>query len=81
MRLSDLIADLPGIRKVEGGDPEVTGVSTDTRTLRPGDLFAAITGGGLEDRHKWVDAAVAAGAVAVLVQEPTRVEQATIFNS
>ncbi|HXT08078.1 MAG TPA: Mur ligase domain-containing protein, partial [Roseiarcus sp.] len=47
-----------------------TGVSIDTRTLQPGDLFVAIKG-DTHDGHDHVARAFAAGAVAALVSRPT----------
>lgn len=44
---------------------QATGVSIDTRTLQPGDLFVALT--DLRDGHDFVAAALAAGAAAALV--------------
>ena len=51
------------------GRPESTveGVSTDTRTLKQGDLFVALKGGSF-DGHDFVDEAVSGGAAAVLVE-------------
>ena len=46
-------------------DWQASGVSIDTRTLRPGDLFVALTAG--RDGHDFVAAALAGGAVAALV--------------
>ena len=46
----------------------VTGVSIDSRTLRPGDLFLALRGEHF-DGHDYVQAALAAGASAVVVEE------------
>ncbi|MBM3542795.1 MAG: UDP-N-acetylmuramoyl-tripeptide--D-alanyl-D-alanine ligase, partial [Alphaproteobacteria bacterium] len=43
-----------------------TGVSIDSRTLAPGDLFVAIKGASL-DGHNFVAKALAAGAAAALV--------------
>jgi len=50
------------------GDPDtkVTGVSTDTRTLQPGDLFFALTGES-SDGHKFLADALAKGASGVVV--------------
>jgi UDP-N-acetylmuramoyl-tripeptide--D-alanyl-D-alanine ligase len=42
-----------------------TGVSIDTRTLRPGDLFVALV--GETDGHRWVRAALDRGAAGALV--------------
>ena len=44
----------------------VRGVSIDTRSLEPGDLFVALPGSG-RDGHDFVDAAFATGATAALV--------------
>jgi UDP-N-acetylmuramoyl-L-alanyl-D-glutamate--2,6-diaminopimelate ligase len=54
---------------VEGVAEAVTlsGVSDDSRSIAPGDLFCAWTGTG-EDSHAYVAAAVQAGAVAALVE-------------
>ncbi|MGY9015761.1 MAG: Mur ligase family protein, partial [Rhodospirillales bacterium] len=48
------------------GEWSATGVSIDSRTLKPGDLFIAIEGPNF-DGHKFVDDALSKGAVAALV--------------
>jgi UDP-N-acetylmuramoyl-tripeptide--D-alanyl-D-alanine ligase len=47
---------------------QVRGISIDTRTLEPGDLFVAL--GGARDGHDFVDQAMAAGAAGVLASRP-----------
>ena len=47
----------------------VTGVSIDTRTIHPGDLFFALRGEH-SDGHEYVKAAFERGAVATVVSEP-----------
>jgi len=47
------------------GDWAATGVSIDTRTLAPGDLFVALT--AARDGHEFVAAALARGAAAAMV--------------
>ncbi|PQO23741.1 UDP-N-acetylmuramoyl-tripeptide--D-alanyl-D-alanine ligase, partial [Rhodobacteraceae bacterium WD3A24] len=47
------------------GDWAATGVSIDSRTLRPGDLFVALT--AARDGHDFVAEALAAGAAAAMV--------------
>ncbi len=55
--------------RASGGLPSgVTGISIDTRTLEPGDLFFAITG-DTSDGHDYVERAFAAGAAAAVVDE------------
>jgi UDP-N-acetylmuramoyl-L-alanyl-D-glutamate--2,6-diaminopimelate ligase len=46
---------------------EISGLSSDSRKTKPGDLFAALTG-TLSDGRAFVDKAVAAGAVAILAE-------------
>jgi UDP-N-acetylmuramoyl-tripeptide--D-alanyl-D-alanine ligase len=46
----------------------VDGVSTDTRTLRPGDVFVALRGERF-DGHRFIGAAAEAGAAAVVAEE------------
>ncbi|MDQ0462258.1 UDP-N-acetylmuramoyl-L-alanyl-D-glutamate--2,6-diaminopimelate ligase [Caulobacter ginsengisoli] len=62
MRLSQLI---------EGevsGDPEITGVTADSRRVKPGVLFAAMPGSKVDGRS-FIPAALAAGAAAVLAPD------------
>ena len=47
----------------------VSGVSTDSRTVQPGDIFAAIVGERV-DAHDKVNEALERGAVAVLATRP-----------
>ncbi|WP_411286313.1 UDP-N-acetylmuramoyl-tripeptide--D-alanyl-D-alanine ligase [Phenylobacterium sp.] len=61
---SDEIAGATGGRSV-GGAFAATGVSIDTRTLEPGDLFVAL--GGARDGHEFVAQALANGATGALV--------------
>ncbi|SFR73324.1 UDP-N-acetylmuramoyl-tripeptide--D-alanyl-D-alanine ligase [Marinobacter daqiaonensis] len=49
-------------------DPVFTNVSTDTRAVRPGDLFVALRGERF-DGHRFLQAAKTAGAVAAVVEE------------
>lgn len=49
-----------------GGDVLLGEISTDTRTLQPGDIFLALTGENF-DGHDYIGAAVEKGAAAVVV--------------
>jgi UDP-N-acetylmuramoyl-L-alanyl-D-glutamate--2,6-diaminopimelate ligase len=60
MRLSELVGAVPS-----GSDPEILGLTADSRTVLPGYLFAALPG-AKEDGASFVAAAIAKGAVAVL---------------
>src|SRR5262245_42752881 len=60
---------LPADAVIQTGSPDldVRGVAVDSRAVRPGDLFVAIEG-GKTDGLKFVNAGLAAGAVAILAQ-------------
>lgn len=64
----DLAAATGG--KPVGGDFEANGISIDTRTLKPGDLFVALTGPQF-DGHSFIDKAFEKGAAAVVVSQAT----------
>ena len=61
------------------GDPDtrITGVSTDTRTLKEGDVFFALTGEN-SDGHKFLADALAKGASGVVVSRKVEARCLTI---
>ena len=67
------IADIAGAiggRLLSGdGAAAVPGISIDTRTIAPGDLYVAIRGERL-DGHDFVEAALAAGAAGAVINRP-----------
>ncbi len=56
-------------------DPELLGVSTDTRALQPGELFVALVGENF-DGHEFIAEAIRGGAAALVV-EAGRIDPAT----
>lgn len=70
------IAEAVGGALESGGRP-ATGVSTDTRTLKPGDVFFALLGEGAKpgdarDGHRFVPDAAQRGASGAVVSQPVR---------
>ena len=63
MKLTELIGRAAG--DWSGGDPEIAGLSGDSRSIRPGFLFAALPGTRVDGRN-FAAEAVARGAVAIL---------------
>ncbi|MXS86390.1 UDP-N-acetylmuramoyl-tripeptide--D-alanyl-D-alanine ligase [Nitrosomonas sp. HPC101] len=55
-----------------GDNPVFTGVSTDSRTLKPGDLFVALSGEQF-DGHRFIYAAIEKGAVAAMISADTAI--------
>ncbi len=69
--LGELEHHLSGLARAAGpaaASTSVSGITHDSRRVRPGYLFVALRGQHT-DGHRYVDAAVAAGAAAVIVQE------------
>src|SRR5216684_741553 len=76
MRLEDLARGVPGA-VIEGrGDAEVSGIAYDSRRVKTGDLFVAVTG-IRADGHAFAADAVGAGAVAVAVERPVNLPPGT----
>ncbi len=67
MRVSDIAQCLGITSQVDGGQ-SITGVSIDTRTLKPGDLFVAFQGARV-DGQAFIADAIKRGAAAVLCTE------------
>jgi UDP-N-acetylmuramoyl-tripeptide--D-alanyl-D-alanine ligase len=62
------MVDAMNARPFNGLPAAVTGISIDSRTLRPGDAFFAITGDKM-DGHDFATAAAAAGASVLVISE------------
>src|SRR2546421_11232304 len=63
-------AALPGaIRAPPLADPEIVGLTADSRQVKPGFLFAALRGVA-RDGREFAGEAVAQGAVAILTDDP-----------
>ena len=73
--LDDLVRVVAGDLLVAGG-ARIVGVSTDSRTVKPGNAFVALSGERF-DGHEHVRAAVEAGATALIVSKDVEVGGAT----
>src|SRR5512138_2765302 len=70
--LQQIFAELPlPFRLVEVPDIPITGISIDSRAVKPGHLFVAMKGGNA-DAHDYVPHAIANGAVAVVGERDMR---------
>ena len=80
--LKDLLVPLAADLHPSIADVVCTGVSTDTRTLQPGDLFVALRGANF-DGHDFADQAMRAGASALLVDKvlPLAVPQLVVADT
>ena len=69
MELKYLLEDLPDACVEGNQDIELGQIRCDSRCVEEGDLFVAVRGGQEQDRHRFVDHAIARGARAVMVEE------------
>jgi UDP-N-acetylmuramoyl-L-alanyl-D-glutamate--2,6-diaminopimelate ligase len=68
LKLTELIAPVPAPKGLD--DPEIVGLTADSRDVQPGFLFAALPGTRQDGRSFAADAIVR-GAVAILTDEPS----------
>jgi UDP-N-acetylmuramoyl-L-alanyl-D-glutamate--2,6-diaminopimelate ligase len=83
MRLRDLFSDDATIdpqadEVLAAGATEVRGLAVDSRTVKPGDLFFALSG-SKTDGTRFIDAAIICGAVAVAGDHPPQGEHRVPF--
>lgn len=75
--LQNLASWLPEVIVFGGDEGRFTGVTTDSRQVRPGDLYIALRGERF-DGHDFIDAAIAAGAAGVVSE--VRFERAGVLT-
>ena len=67
MHFTSLFQEISATKIVGNTDIELTGICYDSRKVKPGDVFVCVVGFET-DGHKYIDAALAKGARAVVVQ-------------
>lgn len=67
MKLSALLSGIEGLSLHADPDLEITGVSYDSRSTQPGDLFVAVTGYAA-DGHQFIPMALQKGAAVILCE-------------
>ena len=68
MKLNTLIKALPNLGTTGNGNPELTGMAYDSRQVKPGNLFVAVSGHQV-DGAEFITQAVLNGAVAVVSED------------
>ena len=68
MKLADLLS-VDAVADVRFAALDLTGVSADSRTVKPGDLFVAVAGSS-DDGLNFVSQALASGAAAIMAERP-----------
>jgi UDP-N-acetylmuramoyl-L-alanyl-D-glutamate--2,6-diaminopimelate ligase len=67
-KLADIVEDLPAAKVIGPADIGISGITSDSRRVEEGALFACIRGAH-QDGHTFAESAIRAGAVAALTQE------------
>ncbi|OYV73105.1 MAG: hypothetical protein B7Z74_04475, partial [Deltaproteobacteria bacterium 21-66-5] len=67
MKLAELLAGIVPVPAGPPGDIGIGGISADSRSVRPGDLFVAVPG-ARADGHAYLADAASRGAAAALVE-------------
>ncbi|MCC9620238.1 UDP-N-acetylmuramoyl-L-alanyl-D-glutamate--2,6-diaminopimelate ligase [Thalassospira sp. MA62] len=71
MRLSELMAgDQAALKHAHGQDPDIKGLTADSRTVKDGYMFAALSGAH-DDGTKYIADAIKLGAAAILAKDGT----------
>ncbi len=80
LSLNQLAQMAGAVRENGHGEWLVTNVSTDSRTLRPGELFVALRGDNF-DGHKFIGQAMQRGAAGAIVEKGWTGNRRPIFLS
>ena len=79
MNWTDLIAEVPAVGAAGDSPAEITGVEYDSRRIRPGAVFVAMKG-GTTDGNRFIEKAIAAGALGVITNSAQAFDHLLVFN-
>jgi UDP-N-acetylmuramoyl-L-alanyl-D-glutamate--2,6-diaminopimelate ligase len=80
MNWPDLISAVASIGSAGSFDAPVSGVEYDSRRVRPGSVFVAMKGGST-DGNRYVDKAIAAGALGIITDSPHKFDHLTVYQT
>ncbi len=80
MNWNDLIAEVPAEGSTGNSDAPITGIEYDSRRVRPGSVFVAMKGGST-DGNKFVEKAIAAGALGIITDSPYTFDHLTVYKA
>jgi UDP-N-acetylmuramoyl-L-alanyl-D-glutamate--2,6-diaminopimelate ligase len=80
MTWKELIAEVTAVGAGGDSDQPVTGVEYDSRKVKPGAVFVAMKGGST-DGNKYVDKAIAAGALGVITDSSHKFDHLLVFEA
>jgi len=80
MNWNDLIAEITADNSTGSSDAPIAGIEYDSRRVRPGSVFVAMKGGST-DGNKFVDKAIAAGALGIITDSPHAFDHLTVYQA
>jgi UDP-N-acetylmuramoyl-L-alanyl-D-glutamate--2,6-diaminopimelate ligase len=80
MNWKELIEEVTAVGAAGGSDEPVTGVEYDSRRVRPGAVFVAMKGGST-DGNKYVEKAIAAGALGVITDSSPAFDHLVVYQA
>jgi UDP-N-acetylmuramoyl-L-alanyl-D-glutamate--2,6-diaminopimelate ligase len=80
MNWKELIAEVTAVGSGGGADGPVTGVEYDSRRVLPGSVFVAMKGGST-DGNRYVEKAIAAGALGVITDSSQKFDHLLVFEA
>ncbi len=79
MTWNDLIAEVASIGSAGGSATTIAGIEYDSRRVRPGSIFVAMKGGST-DGNRYVEKALAAGALGIVTDSAPTFDRLTVFQ-
>jgi UDP-N-acetylmuramoyl-L-alanyl-D-glutamate--2,6-diaminopimelate ligase len=79
MKWNDLIAGIAAVGAAGASEREITGVEYDSRRVKPGAVFVAMKG-GTTDGNRFVDKAIAAGALGVITDSAQTFDHLLVYQ-
>jgi UDP-N-acetylmuramoyl-L-alanyl-D-glutamate--2,6-diaminopimelate ligase len=80
MNWNELIEEIDAVGAGGGSDLPVTGVEYDSRRVHPGSVFVAMKGGST-DGNRYVDKAIAAGALGIITDSVQKFDHLLVFEA
>jgi UDP-N-acetylmuramoyl-L-alanyl-D-glutamate--2,6-diaminopimelate ligase len=80
MNWNDLIAEIASEGSAGSSDALITGIEYDSRRIRPGAVFVAMRG-GTTDGNRYVDKAIAAGALGIITDSSQTFDHLLVYNA
>ena len=79
MKWTDLVEEITAVGSGGGSDQPVSGIEYDSRKVRPGSVFVAMKGGST-DGNRFVEKAIAAGALGVITDSAPKFDHLLVFQ-